>query len=173
MRAIIITTLLLSVLLLWACAPQYNWRQTALAGTPLQTLFPCKPERAQRKMQLGGQWVDLEMASCAVSGVSVAVGHAVLADPSSAGAVLLQWRQATLATMRATEVRQSPYRMPQAIDLADSVSVRANGTGPDAQSLALQAVWFASGKSAFVAMLYGPTIQSEVAETFFAALRLP
>ena len=173
MRVSIIATLLLPVMFLWACAPQYNWRQTAVAGTPLQTLFPCKPERAQRKMQLGAQVVDMGMTSCTVSGVSVAVGHAVLADPSGAGAVLLQWRQATLTTMRATEVRQSPFRLPHAMDVADSVSVRAIGTGPDARPLVLQAVWFASGKSAFVAMLYGPTIQSEVAETFFAALRLP
>jgi hypothetical protein len=51
--------------------------------------------------------------------------------------------------------------------------VHAQGTGPDARPLVLQAAWFASGNSAFVAMLYGPVIQDEVAETFFAALRLP
>ena len=173
MRAAIITTLLLPVLLLWACAPEYNWRQTVVSGSPLQTLFPCKPERAQRTMQLGAQVVDMALASCTVSGVTVAVGHAVLSDPSRADAVLRQWRQATLATMRATGVRQTPFRLPHALELEDSVSVHAHGTGPDARPLVLQAAWFASGSSAFVAMLYGPAIRSELAQTFFTALRLP
>jgi hypothetical protein len=173
MRAAIIAILLLLALLAPACTPQYNWRQTAITGTGLQTQFPCKPERAVRQVRLGGQPVQLSMASCTVADVSVAVGHAALVDPAGAGAVLLQWQQATLATMRATGVRHSPLRLRHATDVGDAVLVHAQGTGPDARPLVLQAAWFASGNSAFVAMLYGPVIQDEVAETFFAALRLP
>ena len=172
MRPSIITTLLPSLLLVGACTAQFDWRQLQIARSPLQVMLPCKPEHAARRMDMGGQNVDLAIASCTTAGVTVAVGHAVLTDPMGAGPVLAHWRRATLATMRATQVVQSVFSLPNARALADAMAVQATGSGPDGRPLVLRAAWFAQGRAAYVAMIYGPDLSPEVVDTFFSGLRL-
>ena len=172
MRPSIIATLLPSLLLVGACTAQFDWRQLQIAQTPLQVLLPCKPEYASRRMDMGGQNVDLAIASCTTAGVTVAVGHAALADPLGAGLVLAHWRRATLATMRATQVVQSAFRLSNTREIADAVAVQATGSGPDGRPLVLRAAWFTQGRAAYVAMIYGPDLSPEVVDTFFSGLRL-
>jgi len=172
MRYPIIVTVSIAALLMVACSPEFNWRQTALTPTNLQAVFPCKPETAVRPVILGGQAMQLHMASCSASGVTVAVGHAAMPLPHDAGAVLRQWRQTTLATMRGKAVGEKAFTIASAPALPDAVSLQALGTGPQGSSLTLHAAWFAQGSTAFVAMVYGGTVRPEVADTFLSGLIL-
>lgn len=174
MRSLIMTAVVvvLAVVATTACAPAFNWRQTAIAATPLSAMFPCKPERDTRVVSMGGIAVELHMHHCETAGVTAAVGHAVLSDPALAGPVLEQWRQATLATMRMSSSTQSAWRMERATAMPQALSVDAAGTAANGQALALKAAWFAQGAAVYAALLYGPAIDPEVAEEFFTGLRL-
>ena len=171
MRLSIIATVVLTLLAAGACSPQMNWRQTDIAPSTLQALFPCKPERASRTLDLGGQRVELTMSSCTTAGVTVGIGLAPLPNPSAPGLVLAQWRLATLATLRAGEVSQSGFGLEKSLALPDAVRLSARGSGPDGKPLQLQAAWFVRGSDAFVALMYGPTLRAEDAEMFFSGLR--
>lgn len=172
MRLMIMTAAgLLAALAATACSPAFNWRQAAIAATPLSALFPCKPEQATRAVTMGGVAVELHMHHCETAGVTAAVGHAVLSDPARADAVLAQWRQATLATLRITGSTQSAWRMERATDLPQALLVDAAGSAANGQALVLRAAWFARGSEVYAALLYGPALDPEVAEVFFSGLR--
>ena len=62
MRAPIMTAAAVAVALaLTACSPAFNWRETVIEATQLSAMFPCKPEKAARKVALGGATVELTM----------------------------------------------------------------------------------------------------------------
>jgi hypothetical protein len=113
------------------------------------------------------------MHHCETAGVTTAVGHAVLPDPALAGPVLDQWRQATLATMRVSGVTHSAWRMERATVLPQALAVDAAGSAANGQALILKATWFARGTEVYAALLYGPALDPEVGEVFFAGLRFP
>ena len=169
----IIASILLASVLQAGCSEDFNWREASLPPTPLRGLFPCKPERAQRNVTLAGASLDLHMASCSTAGVTTAIGHARLPSSDMSGAVLGQWRQATLQTMAARDVVEHPLALIGVRVDTGALQLQAFGKGPDGKPLTLRAAWFAQGSTAFVAMVYGEQLGADVTETFFSGLRLP
>lgn len=171
MRLPIITMACAAIGMLLACAPAFNWRDAAIAPTPLTALFPCKPELASRMVSMAGVSVELHMRHCDAQGVTTAVGHARLTDPSQAGPVLAQWRIATLAGLRASATRQSAWVMALAPTLPESQSVVASGTDAAGGPLSLRGAWFTRDGEVYAALVYGPAVPTDVADTFFDGLR--
>jgi len=156
-----------------ACSPAFNWRETPIASTGLVALFPCKPQTVFRSVDLGGQKVELHMASCDTDGVTVAIGHATVKDASALGAALQQWRDATLAGVRPSAPPQmTPFTLKQSLALPQALSVQATGSAPDGRSVHLQGAWFARGSEVFAAVMYAnAALSAEVAEPFFSGLK--
>ena len=171
MRVLSITTVCIWALLLAACGPTFNWRETSITATSLVAMFPCKPKTAARVVALGGTDVELHMTGCDAAGVTVAVGHATISEPNLRGPVLAQWRAATLAGMHANTPSISPLQLARANDLPQSVMVKALGMTPGGRALDLQGAWFARDNEVFVALLYGEVLSADVAETFFSGLK--
>jgi len=157
--------------LLCACSPALNWRDTPVDATSLTAMFPCKPDKSTRKVEMGGREVELVMASCDAAGGTFAVGHAHIPEPSLLGPVLLQWRVATLNGLRARDSALASFVLERAIPLPQAVRVEASGMTANGQTVALQAAWFARGTDVFVALLYGAELRSEMSEPFFGGLR--
>lgn len=168
----IIASILLTSVLQAGCSTDFNWRETSLPPTPLRGLFPCKPERAQRTVVLAGASLELHMASCRTAGVTTAIGHASLPSSVLSGAVLRQWRQATLQTMKARDVVEQPLVLAGVRAEPDALQLQAFGTGPEGKPLTLRAAWFTQGSTAFVAMVFGEQLSADIAETFFSGIRL-
>ena len=84
-----------------ACSPTFNWRDIRPDGTALSLLMPCKPDKAQRVVPLGGVPAELMLLSCDAGGVTFAVSVADVGDPSKVPAALAQWQNATLANIKA------------------------------------------------------------------------
>lgn len=164
---------LLGSFVLPGCSPALNWRDVRLDQTPLQALFPCKPERAAREVTLGDQVLTLNLLACDVGDAKFALAFADTADASGTGALLAQWRRATLANMRATTSHDVPADLKSLGALAPTASLLANGLRPDGRAVALQTVYFAVGARIFQASVYSDTAQPQVAETFFSGLRYP
>ena len=152
-----------AVLLLSACNPSLNWRETRIADTELTAMLPCKPAHHQRTVPLAGLTVTLHMTACDADGASFAIAHATIPDANAAPQVLAQWRKTTLANMGAGAIGESP----------PGQRVSAQGKRGDGSPVMLQGTWFAQGSTVFHAAVYAPVITSEMSETFFSGLKFP
>lgn len=169
----------LAVLLLSACSPSLNWRETRIADTDLAAMMPCKPANHQRTVPLAGLTVTLQMTACDADGATFAIAHTSIPDSSAAPRVLAEWRKTTLSNMNAKSVRESrdaaespatPAPLPGASMLAIAQGQRGDGS-----AVTLHGVWFARGAQVFHAAVYAPTqagnVTTEMTEPFFSGLK--
>ena len=80
-----------------ACTPTFNWREVRFEQAGLSALLPCKPDRATRVVQLGGQAVTATMAGCEAGGAmfTVALYEASLQSRAVMAQELVRINQAT------------------------------------------------------------------------------
>lgn len=165
--------ILAATMLLPACSPSFNWRDVRPDNTALSLLLPCKPDKAQRSVPLGGQPTDLAMLGCDAGGATFALAVATVADASQMAALQAGWQAATLANMKATGPGQiTPLKVPGASVQPPAVLVQASGQRADGQAVTSQTAYFAQGNQLFQAVIYSGKLQPEVAETFFSSLKL-
>ena len=161
------------LLLLAACNPVFNWREVRPDNTALTVLLPCKPDKAQRSVPLGGRPTELAMLGCDAGDATFAVAVATLEDAAQAAAVLAGWQTATLANLKAAGDGQTgPLKLPGADALPPAVLVRASGQRANGRAVQSQAAYFSQGRQVFQAVIYADKIDPEVAETFFSSLKL-
>ena len=86
---------------LTACNPTFNWRDVRPEDTRLSLLMPCKPDKAQKTVPMGGQPTALLLLSCDAAGVTFAVAVADVKDASLVKDALVQWQGASLASRSA------------------------------------------------------------------------
>lgn len=171
-RAWVWPALLVFVLGLSACSPSLNWRQVQTDAASLTLLLPCKPDRAQKTVPLGGKPTVLSMVGCEADGATFAVSVADIGDASQAAPVLAQWQTLSLSHMRAGAPVQTPIQIAGASAQPAPVRVIAQGQQADGRRIEGQAVYFARGSQLFQAVIYAPRMPPEAADTFFASLKL-
>jgi len=158
-----------------ACNPAFNWRTLRDDASPLQALMPCKPERAQREVPLGGAARSLHMHSCEAGGLTFAIAWAELDPAADVALALEQWRAASAATLRSTP-SQAAHAAPELRTVPgarQTLSLQAQGTAPTGQPVQVQALYFAQQARVYQAAIYGQKLPEEVSASFFEALRLP
>ena len=165
---------LAACLALAACSPAFNWREVRPENTRLQLLLPCKPDKAEKVVPLGGQATTLSMLGCDAGGATFAVAVADVGDAAQAATVLAMWQELTLANMKAApDTRQLiPQKIIGASPAVPVVRVQAQGQRAGGAAVSGQAAYFAQGSQVFQAVLYAPKIAPDVAETFFSSLKL-
>ena len=167
-----------ALLALAACSPTFNWREVRPESTRLSLLLPCKPDKAQKKVPLGGRPTELALLGCDAGELTFAVGSADLGDASLVAPVLAQWQTATLANMKAAPptpgaaaASLSPLKVPGADALPTPVLVVAQGQRADGSPVAGHAAYFAQGSQVFQVVVYGKKIPPELADTFYSSLK--
>lgn len=173
-RFLILSTAGLAALLaLAACSPAFNWREVRPENTRFSLLLPCKPDKAQKVVPLGGQATTLSMLGCDADGVTFAVAVADVGDVSKAAPVLALWQELALANMKAAPgTRQLlALKIPGASAGVPVSRVQALGQRADGAAVSGQAAYFADGAQVFQVVMYAPQIAPEVAETFFSSLK--
>lgn len=161
------------LLLLAACNPVFNWREVRPDNTALSLLLPCKPDKAQRSVPLGGRPTELAMLGCDAGDATFAVAVATLDDAAQAAAVLAGWQTATLVNLKAAGGGQtSPLTLAGADALPPAVLVRASGQRANGRAVQSQAAYFSQGRQVFQAVIYADQMDPEAAETFFSSLKL-
>ncbi|WP_235578184.1 hypothetical protein [Pseudorhodoferax sp. Leaf267] len=142
-------------------------------------LLPCKPDRAQRDVTMGGQTLALVMQGCNAGGATFAVSHVLVPDTAQAASMLALWKTAVLAHVQATDVREQPFAVPGGWNAPQSLRLQASGRGADGAPVAMQAAWFArvdaDGVHLFHAAAFSPTAMAmaDAADTFFSSLAVP
>jgi hypothetical protein len=164
------SALLLSTLLLQACSPSLNWREVRLPGGDYKALLPCKSDQATRPQRLAGQDLQLTVQGCKAAGGLYAVSVAELAAPSSLPAVLAQWQQQLLTSLKASATTEHPVSIADADSLPPAVYLEATGEGADGRALSVQALWFVRGSRIYHAALYAERITEPMSVTFFSGV---
>ena len=160
----------LALATLAACSPTFNWRDVRPDDTRLSLLMPCKPDKAQKTVPLGGQPTELMLLGCDAGGVTFAVAVADVKDATKVAATLAQWQSATLANIKATPA--TPGAAFKLTGLASGgVIVKATGQRANGQAVSSQAAYFAQGSQVFQAVVYADNIASDAADTFFSGLK--
>lgn len=162
-----------AVLAMAACSPALNWRDVRPEGTRLSLLLPCKPDKAQKVVPLGGQPTTLSMLGCDAGGATFAVAFADVGDAAKAAPVLALWKDLTLANMKAAPGtgRQLPLTISGASAGVPTTHLLAQGQRGDGTAVSGQAAYFAQGSQVFQVVMYAPHIAPDVAETFFSSLK--
>jgi hypothetical protein len=167
-----------ALLALAACNPTFNWREVRPDHTALSLLLPCKPDKAEKTVPLGGQPVPLRMLGCDAGDATFAVAVADIGDATRAEAVLAQWQALTLANMKAGPVgtgagstQVGSFRPPGMTTGAPARLVKSSGQRADGRAVAGQAAYFSRGSQLFQVVLYAGVIDAEVAETYFSSLK--
>jgi hypothetical protein len=164
------------LLLVLACSPTFNWREVrADSGTQsLSLLLPCKPDRAEKMVPLGGQPTPMSMIGCEAGSATFAVAVADLGEASQVAAVLAQWQTLTLGNMKAdaASVSSRPLKVAGASGEPAPVLVLAQGQRADGSMVQGQAAYFHSGRKVVQAVMYAPKIAPDAAETFFGSFKL-
>lgn len=168
---------LLAVITLPACSPTFNWREVRVADTNLVALLPCKPDQGTRPIDMGRAKVDLHMQGCEAgsgSGAAMFTVATFTAPPTDAGEtappLLGVWRAAALATLHASESKTAVVPINSALT---AVKINAIGQRANGKQVESQAVYFAQGQQLFQAAILADHISPEVADAFFAGLKLP
>ncbi len=154
-----------------ACSPTYNWRDVRVTPTSLQAQLPCKPDQGQRQVSIAGRQVDMHVLGCDAGRATFAIMFADIGEPAPAGAMLAQWKAATLANMRAASTQERMFLPPGALGVAESVQVAASGRRTDGSAVMSRAAYFTQGTGVFQAAIYADQLVPEQADTFFSALR--
>ena len=164
---------LVASMALVACSPTFNWREVRPEGTSLSVLLPCKPDKAQKVVPLGGRATSLSMLGCDAGGATFAVAMADVGDATQAAPVLALWQDLTLANMKAAPGSHRPMalKIPGAAAGLPVVRLQAQGQRADGTAVSSQAAYFVQGAQLFQVVMYAPQIAPEVAETFFSSLK--
>jgi len=153
-----------------ACSPALNWRSVALGELALT--LPCKPDRAQRTVALGGQRMDMEMEmlGCEADGALFAVSRVAVPSGGDADRLQAQWQAASLLQMKA---QGSPVLAPLSTS-AQALPLRgltASGLGGDGTAVQARLAWVAAGTDLYHFAVYAARITPEMAEPFFEGVK--
>lgn len=155
-----------------ACSPALNWREVRPDDAALSLLLPCKPDKAQQTVPMGGQPTALTLLGCDAGGAAFAVAVADMGQAAAVPAVLLQWQAATLAGIRAGSPTSTPWTVPGAVAAPAPVLVRALGQRPDGSAVNSHALYFAHGTQVYQVVMLASAVTPEAAEMFFSNVRL-
>jgi hypothetical protein len=161
-----------------ACSPAFNWREVRPDDTALSVLLPCKPDKAQQTVPMGGQPTALTLLGCDAGGAAFAVAVADLGQAATVPAVLAQWQAVTLAGIQAanlsttTTTTTTAMAVPGALAAPAPVLVRALGRRPDGSAVHSHALYFAHGTQVFQVVMLASTVTPEAADMFFSSVRL-
>jgi hypothetical protein len=158
---------------LGACSPTLDWRETAAEGSGVVAMFPCRPDRHARTVELAGSKLKMEMLVCPAGGATYALSFVDVPEPARVNAALAELRAVTLANVQAVAPRSSPARVSGMTPNAEAVRVAATGRLPDGAGVQVHAVFFAKGLRVYQGSVVGAKPGAEANEIFLSGFRFP
>jgi hypothetical protein len=165
----------LAALVVGACAPALDWREAHPAGSGVTMMFPCRPDRQERTLQVGTATLRLQPHSCRAAGATFSLAAADGAEPAEVTPLLAALRSQALATLGGVATEQPLLAIAGATPNARSVLLRVVERRPDGRRVVAYAAFFVKGLRLYQAMILGAdeTTGKEAIETFFSSIHLP
>lgn len=166
-------------LLLAGCSPPYDWREVRAEDGSSMVLMPGKPAKLTRPIDLNGLRVDMAMHGAQAVETAFTVGTVTLPDASDATRrrALDAMRTGMVRNIDGTERSVREVSVPlvdaqgRSVGTVAGVEVEATGRMRDADAT-LIARFVAAGSKAWQAVVLGPRVEREPAETFLQSFRL-
>lgn len=154
-----------AALLTLGCSPALNWREVPLGSA--KVMLPCKPDRAQRPVQLGAKQMNMEMVGCEAAGALFAASRVEI-PPAEQQATLENWYRASMASLGDAMQSQAAAPPPKGKSLA------ATGQGKARDGSAMQAhfLWQTGSHEVILLAVYAPRIGNDMTEPFLIDLKL-
>jgi len=165
-----------SVLALAACSPIFDWREVQAAegdASGVLSVFPCRPDRHSRSIELSGSTVTMHMLSCSAGGSTFALSHVAGAEPAKLGVALQALRDAAARNVGAPPTVRGPAAVSGMTPQPLAQRLEFEGRRADGGPLRMQALFFAAGTDIHQATAVGTTLDADAVDTFFAGLRVP
>jgi hypothetical protein len=159
------------LLVLAACTPALDWREVRPVDSDAQALFPCKPGRHARTVQLAGAAVEMHLAACKAQDATYAVAYATLPEPAQVTPALDQLRRAAAANIGGTPAA-SDWTIAGMTPNPLTQKLVMQGRDPEGKAVQEQAVFFVRGLRVYQATIVGPVLDPAAVDTFFGGLRL-
>lgn len=165
-------TLLVSLMLLAACSPKYDWREVHASQGQYVVAFPAKPSTETRNTQLAGKTVSMTMSSSQVDGVTFAVASTIMPDAAQALAALPVLKQGLLGNIKGQLQQESVPRLSQ----GEGVQIRAAGSQQQhgkTQAIMIHARFIAHKQFVYQLVVMGPSnkIVADSIDTFFTSFK--
>ena len=162
-----------------ACSPAYDWREWSPPGAGWAALLPGRPATATRDILLGESRVTMTMHGARVGETSFTVASATLPDaqPATRERALAAMRQALVRNLDGREMAAAPVELPvvdasgRRVGTAAGLSIEASGRIGETPGLLLAQLVVRDAR-AVQALVVGPMIDRDQAQTFFDSLRL-
>ena len=169
---------------LMACSPTFDWREirmdkdaaasampNAAASATLSAMFPCKPDRHARPIELNNRRTTMQMAVCTAGGATFALSAAAVTEPAATSAGLQQLRAAAVANVHGEAPALTPWRVAGMTPSAESARLSIRGRLPDGAPVIEHAAFFVQGLMLYQASVIGAKPNPEAVETFLAGLK--
>jgi hypothetical protein len=172
---------LLTMAMLFACSPQYNWREVHGTAIPFSILMPGKPAVYAHSVNLDGMQVTMTMTGAEVDNVTFAVGTAELPDTAHAQAALAAMKKGLVnnigGTIRSEKSVAFSHASGGTENTAEAIEIEAVGApGPntDGQSRLLVARFIAQDKQIYQIVVVGRenAVKRDAVDTFFSSFKL-
>jgi hypothetical protein len=171
MRRLKLCPILIGAFML-GCAPTLDWREVRPEGGGALVLFPCKPRSQARITALAGSGVVMTMLACDVAGMTFALSHAELGDPSRVTPALVELRSALAANVGASDVRSAAFELAGMTPNPQAMRIRFAGHLPDGAPVQEQAALFVRGTRIYQVAVLGARLDMAATSVFFESLRL-
>lgn len=158
--------------LLAACSPSFNWRTWTAEGVPLQAMIPCKPDVAQRTVNLGGASAELNLHSCDNAGLRFALAWLAVPSTVDALSVMTQWQKASAQSLN-SQRPAVPMEGPMVRGATQTAWWQLQGQDHRGQAVLSQTVYFTDGQRVYQAAVYGQPWDELVLAPFWEGLKLP
>jgi hypothetical protein len=173
-RLVRLLPLLLALLgTLAACSPAFDWRETHPENSGVSALFPCRPERRVREIELAAVRYRMEMLSCRAADTTFALGFLDVPDAPAVGAAIERLRSAAVANVGASVPQVAPFAIDGMSPELQAAHLSFAGRLPDGSAVHEEAVFFARGRRVYQAAVIGRAPPPEAVQTFIAGLKLP
>jgi len=155
-----------------ACAPALDWREVRPDDGGLTLLFPCKPARHARQMQLAGATVRLTLHACSAGGATWALALADVTEPGRVALALAELRTAAAKNLGADAGTPVEWRIDGATPNPQAGRSEFAGQLPDGKFVREQVAVFAKGTRIYQATVLGEQLEGDSLDTFFTGLRI-
>ena len=156
-----------------ACAPALNWREVRPSGSGLEAVFPCRPDRHERRVLLAGASVSMQMEVCAAAGLTFAVSFVDLDTPERLARGVTELRALAVGNIGGTESQSDALQVPGMTPNPGAVVLGVQGRLAGTAPVRLRAAFFSKGLRLFQATVLGADPSDDATQPFFAGLRLP
>jgi len=164
-----------AALLLTACSPNLDWRESRPDGSDVTLLFPCRPDRHERSVRVADTALRLQLNSCNAGGATFSLTVGDGAEPAQVTPLLAALRKQLLTNLGAVEATERPLpAIVGATPNPESALLRIVGRRADGRRVVAHAAFFVKGLRLYQATVLTDDDPAEngTLEPFFASIRV-